>query len=323
MTQFDKRELEQIAKERGFIVSTFEKVLRLKEILEWINKDPFLRDHLALKGGTAINLTIFSLPRLSVDIDMDYIPNKRKEEMMEDRTSIARVISSYMEGEGYTLSPSSRFYHSLDGFYYRYINASGNMDVIKLELNYSLRAHVLDPVKRMITADLPGEACAVLTLDPIEIYAAKINALLSRAAARDLYDVSNMIKSGILNGREDLLRKIVIFYSTVSQKTVDKKFSLESIDNISFQKIRRDLFPVISSDERHKTFGLDERKDVTKKYLSELLVLNDNENKYIDLFVKGIYDPGLLFDDPEILKRIEAHPMALWKCKTIEKNTGN
>jgi predicted nucleotidyltransferase component of viral defense system len=37
--------------------------------LEYLNTNPILKETLALKGGTAINLTIFNLPRLSVDID--------------------------------------------------------------------------------------------------------------------------------------------------------------------------------------------------------------------------------------------------------------
>lgn len=57
------------AKELGFIRDTLEKVIRLADILEYFNINPALKDNLALKGGTAINLTIFNLPRLSVDID--------------------------------------------------------------------------------------------------------------------------------------------------------------------------------------------------------------------------------------------------------------
>lgn len=63
-----------MATESGFVRDTFEKVLRLKEILKFLNEDKSLREHLLLKGGTAINLTVFNLPRLSVDIDMDYTP---------------------------------------------------------------------------------------------------------------------------------------------------------------------------------------------------------------------------------------------------------
>lgn len=77
MPQYNRAELGRMATEAGFVRDTFEKVLRLKEILKFLNEDEFLREHLLLKGGTAINLTVFNLPRLSVDIDMDYMPNAR------------------------------------------------------------------------------------------------------------------------------------------------------------------------------------------------------------------------------------------------------
>ena len=68
MPQYNRAELGRMGTESGFVRDTFEKVLRLKEILKFLNEDKFLREHLLLKGGTAINLTVFNLPRLSVDI---------------------------------------------------------------------------------------------------------------------------------------------------------------------------------------------------------------------------------------------------------------
>ena len=70
MPQYNRAELGRMGTESGFVRDTFEKVLRLKEILKFLNEDKFLREHLLLKGGTAINLTVFNLPRLSVDIDI-------------------------------------------------------------------------------------------------------------------------------------------------------------------------------------------------------------------------------------------------------------
>jgi len=69
---YDKNYISQRASAFGFIRDTLEKVYRLADILEYLNSDPILKGKLALKGGTAINLTIFNLPRLSVDIDLDY-----------------------------------------------------------------------------------------------------------------------------------------------------------------------------------------------------------------------------------------------------------
>ena len=101
MPQYNRAELGRMATESGFVRDTFEKVLRLKEILKFLNEDKFLREHLLLKGGTAINLTVFNLPRLSVDIDMDYTPNDTREDMLECRAKITDIIKEYMESEGY------------------------------------------------------------------------------------------------------------------------------------------------------------------------------------------------------------------------------
>ena len=163
--------------------------------------------HLLLKGGTAINLTIFDLPCLSVDIDMDFTPNYEKSDMMVMRKEISNTILDYIESEGYTLSTASRFHQSLDAFYFTYRNAAGNKDMIKLELNYSLRAHILNPTKRIITIDTFGNDIGIMTVDPVEIFAAKANALLSRVAAKDLYDMNTMITQGLFENQKDLMRK--------------------------------------------------------------------------------------------------------------------
>ena len=65
MPQYNRRELDARAREYGFNRDTFEKVLRLRTILEFLNTHEYMCEHLLLKGGTAINLTIFNLPRLS------------------------------------------------------------------------------------------------------------------------------------------------------------------------------------------------------------------------------------------------------------------
>ena len=85
MPQYNRRELDAKSREYGFNRDTFEKVLRLRTILEFLNTQEYMRKHLLLKGGTAINLTVFNLPRLSVDIDLDFVPNLTREETMDER----------------------------------------------------------------------------------------------------------------------------------------------------------------------------------------------------------------------------------------------
>ena len=316
MPMYNKSGIAAEASKHGFQRDVFEKVLRLKTVLDFFQEEPALREHLLLKGGTAINLTVFSLPRLSVDIDMDYMPNDSKENMMATRGKISKVVKEYMESEGYQLSDNSRFSHSLDAFHFLYMNSGGNRDMIKIELNYSLRAHVLHPTRRELLTDAFGDKSCLYTVHPIEIFAAKANALLSRAAARDLYDFNNLVTSDLFQNKTeaDLLRKTIIFYATISAETVNKTFDTSAIDSLTFSKIRRDLFPVLTKSEAKSHFQLEQYKNAAKEYIHNLMVLTPEEKEYMDRFVKGEYNPELLFSNPEILLQIENHPMALWKC---------
>jgi len=53
-------------------------------LLEGLRKHPYLKDRLALKGGTALNLFLFDLPCLSVDIDVNYIGSADRDVMLEE-----------------------------------------------------------------------------------------------------------------------------------------------------------------------------------------------------------------------------------------------
>lgn len=312
MPQYNKADIGRAATQYGFIRDTFEKVLRLKEMLEYFNTQEYLSNHLILKGGTAINLTVFDLPRLSVDIDMDYVPNDSREDMLIAREKITEIINRYMEKEGYSLSQTSRFSHSLDAFHFNYINSGGNKDMIKIELNYSLRAHILEPTYRDILNDVFKSNIKIRTVAPLEIFSAKGNALISRAAARDLYDWGNLIEQNLFADEKDLFRKCFVFYTTITADNVrgNYDFDLSAIDTLNFTKIRRDLFPVISKKDN---FKLEERKIQAKQYIRDLIQLTEKENEYIERFIAKEYRPELLFDD-EIVTRICEHPMALWKC---------
>ena len=312
MPQYNRRELDAKSREYGFNRDTFEKVLRLRTILEFLNTQEYMRKHLLLKGGTAINLTVFNLPRLSVDIDLDFVPNLTREETMDERERLTDILKGYMSEQSYTLSGASRFSHSLDAFHYNYVNAAGNKDMIKIETNYSLRTHVLPSEDRVFVTDAFGESIKVRTVAAMEIFAAKTNALISRAAARDLYDFCNMADMKLFSGEEDMFRKCIIFYATISAKEVNKKFDTSAIDSLVFSKIKSDLLPVLAM---RKKFDLEGKKQQAKEYIASLLKPTEAEMDYMESFIAKEYKPELLFEDAEIIERLRNHPMALWKCK--------
>ena len=284
----------------------------MKTILEFLNTEEYMREHLLLKGGTAINLTVFNLPRWSVDIDMDFIPNLTREETENERERLTEILKGYMSEQGYSLSNASRFSHSLDAFHYNYVNAAGNKDMIKIEINYSLRTHVLPSEDRVFVTEAFGEPIKVRTVAAMEIFAAKTNALISRAAARDLYDFCNMADMKLFSGEEDMFRKCIIFYATISAIEVNKDFDTSVIDSLVFSKIKSDLFPVLAVKDK---FDLEGKKQQAKEYIASLMKLTEAEIEYMERFIEKEYKPELLFENAEIIERLRDHPMALWKCK--------
>ena len=107
-----------------------------------------------------------------------------------------------------------------------------------------------------------------------------------------------------------------VFYASISQEIISPSFGTDSIDNLTFQKIRRDLFPVLKQEERRQTFDLEGRKEAAKEYIHTLMIPTEEEIEYMNRFSQKEYRPELLFDDPSIIERIIEHPMALWKCKS-------
>lgn len=318
MSNYDIIYLGKKAEELGFIRDTLEKVTRLADILEYLNTNPTVKDSLALKGGTAINLTIFNLPRLSVDIDLDYSIPSSREEMLEQREVINRSIDLYMISQGYSNNPKTKNPHSLDSWVYDYIGASGNKDHIKIEINYSLRAHVLEAEERPIISEYFSREYRVRTLSPIEIYGSKLNALLNRAAARDLYDTKNMIQFDLFDESElGMLKKCVVFYAAISARdknNINKTFDTKAVDLITNRKIKTDLKPVIRTKDE---FELETAKNLVKAYISDLMVLTSEEREFLNKFESGEYVPELLFEDQQIINRIKNHPMALWKTRKL------
>ena len=312
MPEWNKLLLGKQAKELGFVRDTYEKVCRLTDILKFFENDALLGNSLALKGGTAINLTIFNLPRLSVDIDLDFSKNVTRDEMMATRSIINDRIEKFMKANGYLLSPKSKQYHALHSFVYEYSNSGGMKDNIKVEINYMLRCHVLETEQRHFESSWEPIGVSVLSVAPIEIFASKIVALINRTAPRDLYDVYNLVKFGLIDESEEpLLRKCVVFYSAIGAESPPFEFQFNTIDQVTQNRIKTDLYPVLRNKDR---FDLKSAQLQVKAWLESLLKLPENEQEFLNAFRNKTYQPEILFTSTEIVERIRNHPMALRKC---------
>ena len=89
---------------------------------------------------------------------------------------------------------------------------------------------------------------------------------------------------------------------------------IDNIEKLKKQDIKTKLLPTLK-DRNPKKSDIEEMKQAVKKYLEDILIIDDSVKKFYNKFQKGIYEPELLFDDKERLERIKEHPMIIWKLR--------
>ena len=310
---YSKQYINEIAQKSGFLANNTEKVIRLLDVLKFIDHEfNGISHQLILKGGTAINLIYTNLTRLSVDIDLDYVGSLEKEQTLKDRERILESLDNYMLKEGYSVSSKSRGSAILASRTYAYINAYGNRDNIKVEINFIDRIHILPIVNRKINY-FDKE---VMTNAPLEeeLFAMKICALIDRSKPRDLYDTFRL-KNDFLNLEKDKLRKLTVFYLSLDGIFELNENIFKGIEAVSKDSIKKELLPVLKKSEK---LNLEAIKQEVINFLQDLLVLTSDETKYLEEFSKGTFNPSLLFDVCSA-ERAAKHPMAKWRINNISK----
>lgn len=92
-----KEVLKKQAKDFHYKLENYEKVYKLLFVLEKIMEVPYLKERLVLKGGTALNLFYFDpVPRLSVDLDLNYIGYIDRAEMFKEKKLISEAINQIL-----------------------------------------------------------------------------------------------------------------------------------------------------------------------------------------------------------------------------------
>lgn len=136
-------QLQRAASDTGFPMDSLEKVWMLVRLLSLIATHPFLGRRVALKGGTALNLFVFELPRLSVDIDVNYIGAADRDTMMNERPKVDAALSQVASRLGLTVkhAPSE---HAGGKWRLSYTSALGRPAMIEVDVNYMLRVPLWD-----------------------------------------------------------------------------------------------------------------------------------------------------------------------------------
>lgn len=166
---FSREYLDRLAAETTFRLDTLEKVLRLERLLNQVRRHPFLGDRLALKGGTALNLFFGGpVPRLSVDLDFNYVRPVERDEMLREKPEVERAIRIIAEGDGYRLQ-WGREEHAGRKIYLWYRSALGPDDHIEVDLNFLHRVPLVPPVERDGWTPDPDHPCRALVVGTEEM----------------------------------------------------------------------------------------------------------------------------------------------------------
>lgn len=161
----------------------------LLRILPYVMRDP----RFALKGGSALNLFIRDLPRLSVDIDLTYLPIEDRDSTLanisEILTTISRDISRAMPQV--TIQPLKATDERL-----RKLVVRSGLVTVKVEPNETIRGSVFPCELRDLAPQVEEEFglfMSVQTLSLADLYGGKICAALDRQHPRDLFDVQMLL----------------------------------------------------------------------------------------------------------------------------------
>lgn len=163
----------------------------------------------ALKGGTAINLFVRNMPRLSVDIDLTYLPiANRKRSLTEIDAAMGRIANAISRGiSGAGVGPSRlKDKNCVTKLIVRADDAQ-----IKIEVTPVLRGCVYEPAVRSVSPRVEDEFgfAEIQIVSFADLYAGKIVAALDRQHPRDFFDIRDLLAN---EGIDDDLRKAFVIY---------------------------------------------------------------------------------------------------------------
>jgi predicted nucleotidyltransferase component of viral defense system len=320
--KFSSSEILPVTESTGFNAQMVEKVLHLLNLLNALNAHPFLKGKWVLKGGTALNLFVLDMPRLSVDIDLNYTGSLDREEMLKERPKIEQAAQAVFSREELTVK---RIPEELAGGKWRlsypsFIGQSGNLEV---DMNFMFRLPLWE-VHAAASREFGGfQARNIPLLDLHELAAGKLAALLSRGQARDLFDCQQICD--LVDLERARLRIAFVVYGAMNRKD----WRTVSQDDVDFDKkeLARQLIPTLH------VRGMTEQSPIAefgahlvarcRKAVSLVIPFEEGEQEFLDLLLdQGEIDPSILTDDEELQSRIRAQPLLQWKALNVRRHKG-
>lgn len=281
---------------RGYYEKQVELLL---DVLPIVNKSRVF----ALKGGTAINFFFRNCPRLSVDIDLHYLPDKNREEALADILNALQVIKSDIEKAlpGANIVIDSIKHHA---------SVQYNNVLIKIEPNTVIRGTLLPAVEMPLCSFLAKEFNREMIIRCVakeELFAGKLCAALQRQHPRDLFDVLLL-----LNKEDGLSRSLLdafIVYVISQGKPINEMLNpnMHDIENLFINQFQ--------GMTKMDAIGLEDLLQVQKNLPQEILNLFTQADKtFIVGFKKGEPDWHLIAHP-----HAKALPAVRWKQVNLQR----
>lgn len=258
----------------------------------------------ALKGGTAINFFVWDMPRLSVDIDLTYLPIEPREQSLRNISDgLLRIKKSISRA-----FPDSNVHESKTGDLVLKLVVRTPEAEVKIEPNTVIRGAVGGVVARDLSkkAQAAFEAAVkVRTLSEPELFGGKICAALDRQHPRDLFDVKHLLEG---QGLTPEIRKGFLVHLISHDRPMH-----EVID-----PTRKDVRAAFESEFKDMTDEPVEYEsliDARERLITRLKKdLTPSEKRFLLSVKEGTPDWPLLG-----LDGVERLPAVLWKLKNIGK----
>lgn len=229
-------------------------------------------ENFALKGGTAINLFLRDLPRLSVDVDLTYLPLHDRSTALENIDNHLTHIAEKCQDMFRDCQISTK---QQKGLLYGLTIARSDA-AVKIEPNTTIRGAVFPATNLRLSSkaqEVFGRSVEIQALSLEDLYGGKICAALDRQHPRDLYDVYFLMNN---EGLTEKVRQAFIVYLLSHNRPISELLEPQLKDNLEevYQETFEGMtFTPVSLEELIETW--------------ELLIqtikrdLTDNEKKFI------------------------------------------
>ncbi len=308
-----KEELLKEARRHGYKPEILEKVYRLLDIFSQILSVPYLNERLVLKGGTALNLFHFEhLPRLSVDIDLNYIGAVDRETMLSEKPLIVDAIHQILSQNQFERHRSP-MHHAGGKMVWFFNSALGQRGALEIDLNFMYRLP-LYPILHC-SANIPAHShWQAPVLDIHELAAGKLSALFNRSASRDLFDAHYLMTKVNL----DLKKLRAAFVVYLAMTNIDLTSLVPEIIEYDLTDLKNRLLPVMYQQSLARaqpqliTWATTILREL-QEALTSILPLKIDEVTFIErIRTKHTISPELITDDKMLAEKIVQHPAIHW-----------